>query len=115
MSFLRDRANQREQERLSHIRPEILALAKRGDVTWDEYSSLRANSYEQEELYPALTDDAMIRLVSEIILPNCSPVRSLGPATTYSESLVKNFVPLLLERLSLLQPEKNACQSIQQN
>lgn len=89
----------RRAERMSHIRPEIQELASRGDVTWDEYSALRMNSYEREFLYPSLTDDALVRLVDTVILPNCSRPRS--PASTYDESLVGNFVPLLLQRLKL--------------
>lgn len=81
------------------IRPEIRELANRGNITFEEYELLRLNSYEQELLYPVMTDSCLFRLIEEVILPNCSVKYRRGPAITYDESLIHNFVPILLERL----------------
>jgi hypothetical protein len=43
------------------VRPEIQALRRRGNVQWSEMDR-PMNSYERDELLPALTDDAFLRL-----------------------------------------------------
>lgn len=43
-----------------HVRPEIQALAKRGNVTPAEVAELRINSWEWEHLIPAMNDEAFI-------------------------------------------------------
>lgn len=83
---------------MDNVRPEIEALAKRGNITWAEYKNLRLNSYEQEVLYPAMTDHCLVTLIERRILPYCS-YRRRRPAVTYDDSLRMNFVPLLIERV----------------
>lgn len=42
------------------IRPEIFALRARGNVTWADWDQ-PMNSYERDELLPALTNEAFLR------------------------------------------------------
>lgn len=88
---------------LEMIRPEIQKIADRGNLTWEEWQEIRCNSYEQEILYPIMTNDCLIKTIEKYILPNCRPTKS--PAITYDESLAANFVPILIERL------KNECKN----
>ena len=85
-----------------HIRAEILSLCERGDVEYQEYQEyeqLRMNSFEREFLYPYMTNDCLITVIENHILPNCRDVNRFMPAVTYDDSLIKSFVPLLLSRL----------------
>ncbi len=86
------------------VRQEFIDLAARGNITWEEYQGIRCNSYEQEVLYPAMTDDCLIRLINTVMIPNSSFCRTSRPAATYDESIVTNFIPILVSRLSLRSP-----------
>lgn len=98
-TFMTEYAARQRAEWDSHVRPEIRALAERGNVTWDEWQVLRANSYERETLYLALTDDALIRL-TEYCLSQCQfEVRANRPAATYDDAVLGVLLPLVLQRL----------------
>ena len=79
-----------------HVRPEIRELIRRGNVTHEEYSLLRINSYERERLIPVLTDDAIIE-EAEHILANCftTPRR---PCSTYNEAFEALYGPEIIRR-----------------
>lgn len=99
MSFFKQAADKIRAERLSHVRPEIQELANRGNVTYTEYRDLRMNSWEQEHIWPALTDAALVAIIKGHILPHCSPKsRPSRPCITYDESLIHLFMPTLLDR-----------------
>lgn len=84
------------QERLDkHVRPEIQALVKRGKITLDEWMGMRANSWEFEHMYSALTDEALAHVV-EHNLKNC--FRRSVPSATYEDALSQHLAPLMLAR-----------------
>ena len=78
-----------------HVKPEIQALAKRGEVTLAEVVELRCNSWEWEHLYPAMTDEAFEHTVSHA-LANCGNVSS--PCASYDEAVTGLLAPELLRR-----------------
>ena len=78
-----------------HVRHEIQALVKRGNITLEERAALRCNSWEWEHVYPALTDEALLAAV-EHNLTNCA--RAPRPCTTYDEALSNILAPLVVER-----------------
>lgn len=84
----------------SHIRPEIQALADRGNVTLAEWRDLRMNSYEQELLIPKLTDEALIYTVDHMA-KNCQ-IDQRRPFTTYDNAMIGLIVPELIRRLEPL-------------
>lgn len=83
-----------------NIRQEIRDLAARGNVTHEEYSLLRMNSWEREYLFPELTSDALVKL-TEYYIKHCGGLsRGLHrPASTYDEAVIHRLVPLLISRL----------------
>lgn len=86
-------------EKEDMIRPEYKELRERGNITPEEWEDIRANSWEFEHLYPALTDQALVNVVRHQ-LKNAQPKRGSGPCITYDESLIHNMIPLLCERLA---------------
>ena len=82
-----------------HVRPEIQALAQRGDVTLSEVKALRCNSWEWEHLYPAMTDEAFAESVQHS-LNNCA--RGPSPCRSYDEAVVNVFAPELLRRFQAM-------------
>lgn len=82
-----------------HVRPEIQALAKRGNVTLTEVTGLQCNSWEWEHLYPAMTDEAFTGCVQHA-LNNCA--RGPSPCTTYDEAVVNVYAPELLRRFNAM-------------
>lgn len=81
-----------------NIRPEYQELIERGNVTYKEFKELRCNSWEFEAFYKVLTDDALIDVLENSILPNCRII-SRSPAGTYDEALISVFAPELIRRL----------------
>lgn len=79
------------------IRPEIKALAERGNITLAEWDSLRMNSWESELLVPKLDNEALIS-VTEHFVKNCT-FRERRPFTTYSDALCGLIAPELARRL----------------
>lgn len=57
VDFFKARTGQTKAEL---IRPEVFALRARGNVTWAEWDQ-PMNSYERDELLPALTNEAFLR------------------------------------------------------
>ena len=80
-----------------HIRDEYKLLIERGNVTYEEFANLRCNSWEFEAFYQVLTDDALLQVLENNILPNCARVDL--PATTYDKAVIGVFTPLLIKRL----------------
>jgi hypothetical protein len=83
------------------ISQDTIDLVNRGQVTWDEYRELRKNSYEQEILIPAMSDDCLLKNLEQNMLPNCVPdqePRNL-PARSYDHSVLRNYLPELIRRL----------------
>jgi len=75
------------------IREPVERLAKRGNITWDEWESMWLNTYERALLIPALTDDALIKHC-ERMLVHCDKTPS-----TYDGAVCGTIVPELLNRL----------------
>jgi hypothetical protein len=81
-----------------HVRPEIQALAKRGNVTPAEIAELRCNSWEWEHLVPAMNDAAFVAEMEHAI-KNSS--RRKQPFATYDEAVSGIYGPELLKRFKL--------------
>ena len=104
MSF-KELAQKSRQEWLSHVRPEIQELANRGElINLEEWKELRLNSWEQEELYPHLDDEAFIH-VFQHTLDNCGPMRQKRPCAVYDEAMRFIFIPEILKRFKYLKEE----------
>jgi hypothetical protein len=100
-SRLSEWLTKKAQEALDeHVRPEIQALAKRGNVTPAEVAELRCNSWEWEHLVPAMNDEALVGRV-EHALANCG--RHRRPFLTYNEAVEGLYAPELLRRFKLLE------------
>jgi hypothetical protein len=96
LSKIGDWLAQRVQADLDeHVRPEIQALIKRGDVTPAEVAGLACNPWEWEALVPAMNDEAFIKHV-EHALANCAIRRR--PFVVYDEAVVGLHAPELLKR-----------------
>jgi hypothetical protein len=85
-----------------HVRPEIQALAKRGNVTPAEVAELRCNSWEWEHLTPAMNDEAFVARMEHAIA-NCGHHKR--PFTTYNEAVEGLYAPELLRRFKQLKFE----------
>jgi hypothetical protein len=81
-----------------HIRPEIQALAKRGNVTPVEIAELRINSWEWEHLVPAMNDEAFVARMEHSI-KNCGWHKR--PFGNYNEAVEGLYAPELLKRFKL--------------
>lgn len=81
------------------IRPEVRALAERGNVTLAEWQTFLGNSWEMEHLIPALDNEALAH-VARHWAENCG---NLGgrPFVTYQEAVPGLIVPELLRRLGV--------------
>lgn len=79
-----------------HIRPEVLALVARGNVTLEEWQSFRGNSYEFHLMYGVLDDEAFA-YAFEYNVKNCAPPLT-PPYITYDEALRGFFAPEILKR-----------------
>lgn len=86
----------RSQRFASLVRPAIRKLIDRGNITSEEFRSLRMNSYERDAMVPALSDEALL-VVTEYALGQASRIPS--PATTYENAIVGLYAPELLKRL----------------
>ena len=78
-----------------NVRPEILALCERGNITRAESKELRGNSWEWARVVRAMDDEAFVDM-AEKALDNCGPVRH--PPSTYQEAVLATFLPELLRR-----------------
>ena len=59
------------------IKPEIWKLITRcTKINWEEYNSLWMNSFERELIYPEMTNEALVKLIQEHILPNCQHIKT---------------------------------------
>jgi hypothetical protein len=77
------------------VRPEVKELAIRGKVTYQEYS-VPMNSYERMLLYPVLTNEALLQVVTDYnkqIAPLCKF------PSTYDEVSLHILLPLVCQRL----------------
>lgn len=68
------------------IRDEVRKLYARGNVTWEEWQTLRLNSWEFDYLIPALTDEALLNNLEKNILPNCTRTEK------YRQIVVKDVI-----------------------
>ena len=87
------------QEDNGMIRPEIKALAERGNITLEEWSQLRTNSWEHELLVPRLNNEALVH-VTEHFVRNCM-LGGRRPFTTYNDAVCGLIVPELVRRLGV--------------
>lgn len=100
--FLQDHAAKRMSEYMSHVKPEFMQwLDAHEVVTYADFSAFcnehGLNSYERELMYPKLDNDALIRIVKSHLL-NCGRVDK-RPCSTYDESIIAVFAPLMIERI----------------
>lgn len=79
------------------IRPEVLALAERGNVTLAEWKEFRGNSWEQQLIIPKLDDEAFA-FCAEYVVANCCYDRS-QPFQSYNDILPGLIVPEMVRRL----------------
>lgn len=87
------------------IKPEIRALQRRGNVTVEEWNSIRGNSFEFELLYPCLNDEALV-FVIEHCMKNMYFDNS-RPARSYNEAFMGILGPILLGRFKELRAGLN--------
>lgn len=79
------------------VRPEIRALAQRGNITLEEYKALRCNSWEWEHIHPALTDETLICAIEHNI-------------KNYEDTLAILLVPEMLKRWrAMAESQSKAC------
>jgi hypothetical protein len=78
-----------------HVRPEVQALVRRGNITLSEWKEFRGNSWEFEHMYCALDDEAFVYAV-EHNLANCAPRER--PCASYDETCTSILAPELLRR-----------------
>jgi hypothetical protein len=81
------------------IRPEVRALAERGNITLAEWEKFRGNSWEMELLIPRLDNEAFARVAREMV-DNCR-ISGRRPFPTYNEAVPGLIVPELLRRLGI--------------
>ena len=81
------------------VRDEIKKVASRGNVTFEEYSSLRMNTFDRLAMYQVMTPEALCQLVEKNILPNCELGHKIPYASTYDEVLANHLAPLLITHL----------------
>ena len=99
---LKHLGEQWRKEWLSHVREEIQLLTKRGSpITLKEWSELRLNSWEQEELYPHLDDEAFLHAIRNTV-NNCAAPKYPRPYAVYDDALRGLFIPQLLDRFEKL-------------
>jgi hypothetical protein len=92
-----------------HVRPEIQALAKRGNVTPAEVAELHINSWEWEHITPAMNDEALVARV-EHALKNCGQHKR--PFASYDEAVQGLYAPELLRRFKLACPVVEAARAL---
>lgn len=90
------------------IKPEVQRLMNRYlnqqiQLTWEEYSILRMNSYERVSLFPIMDNNCLVKACLNTQQHFCLP-RSMP--TTYEEVAVQLLFPLLIERLEQLLPKE---------
>lgn len=78
-----------------HVRPEVQAIVKRGNITLAEWQEMRGNSWEFEHMYTSLDDEAFAYAV-EHNLKNCA--QRERPCVTYDEACTNILAPELLKR-----------------
>lgn len=98
-NFLDKWVAEQRAEFMSHVRPEIVALVERGDITWAEYEVLRANSYERHLMHPRLTDDALLKLFDHCMQQLGNRFSELMMPKHYGEQVTFVLAPLLADRL----------------
>jgi hypothetical protein len=84
-----------QKDRDEHVRPEVQALVKPGNITSTEAARLRCNSWEWEEIYLAMDDESFVRAM-EHALSNSS--RNRQPFGSYDEAVQDFYAPELLRR-----------------
>lgn len=92
---------QRKKEFMSHVSDEVRARLERSDrITWEEYESMRANSYERKLLQGKLTDEALIKLLDYCYMQSSfRRLHKYGLPKDYNEAVTGELLPMLLERL----------------
>ena len=66
-------------------------------VTFEMKKEMRMNSYAQDDLYPKLTDEALID-TAKYFMSQCSRPRKF-PCTTYDESVIHMILPEMIKRM----------------
>lgn len=82
-----------------HVKPEIQALAKRGNITPAEVVEIRCNSWEWEHLVPAMNNEAFVARMEHAI-KNCGWHKR--PYGSYNEAVEGLYAPELLKRFTLV-------------
>lgn len=99
MSFFTKYYDEKVGEYMSHVRPEIAALAERGQVTWAEYDA-PMNSYERELILPKLVDTAFLKALKYYV-ENCGRherPRLSRPSRCYDDAVMNVMLPELIRR-----------------
>lgn len=86
------------------IRPEIKALAERGNITKSEMDEIPMNSYERNFCLPYLTHEAFIDYCT---LCNKNTSINNEYPTTYNEAVIALLFPQLLQRFMKEVTEKS--------
>ena len=97
---LEERLEQRKREFMGHVRSEIIELAGRGNVTFDEYNVLPMNSYERRYIHQYLTTDALVRLTRYCLSQTGErPLAEWQVPAHYTDAVLRELLPLLLDRV----------------
>lgn len=84
---------------IDHIRQEIKDLIRRGNVTSEDLSEIRCNSWELEALVPAMNDEVFVDCM-EHALKNCFTTIE-RPFSTYNKAIEALYAPELLKRFRI--------------
>lgn len=103
MKFLKERAEKRKQEFLSHVSPEILKLVESKTViTLQKYQELRMNSYERQMLFPLLDDEALIWLTKHALMQEGKTrVDKFTIPVSYTDAVVRLYIHEIIKRFKL--------------
>lgn len=84
-----------------NTRPEIQKIIDEGkEISLAEYRDMRLNSFERHQLYPLLSDEALLWLI-EVYYSNIPVLYGKLPGT-YIEGLVHSVLPIIIERYKSL-------------
>ena len=88
------------EEFYTHVRPEYKALAERErKIDWEEFSSIRMNSYEQKLIVQNLDDDALCKFYEQCLKHSKRALGALELPRHYDDIIQLELAPLLVERL----------------
>lgn len=94
------------------IRPEVLALVRRGNVTLEEWKEFRGNSFEFHLMYPVLNDEAFTYAFGYNLKNTSRADTRDGVFSTYDDALKGFFAPEILKRWNALRAREVAARSV---